>query len=266
MRKKRIVRNCRIVYYAEKPSADFWTNHWKGSIRRETYRDALRGKVGTILSSFVGFLPRQGTILEAGCGTGHWVAALRARGYDCTGIDFSAETIEKVRELFPDLPVITGDVRSIESPDGYYAGYNSLGVMEHFEEGPEQVIHEARRVLKAGGTAVFSVPYFNPLRKFGMRNAGLAVPVDGREGVLRFSQYAFTKRELSHIFENCGFRVIAVKYYDTWKCLKDEMQIFRRIGSMGTAGTLLGKAVNCLPGAGRFAGHIICIICRKINV
>ena len=47
----------------------------------QIFQSAQTGVLGEFELPFMQYLPQQGTILEAGCGTGKYVWALRARGY-----------------------------------------------------------------------------------------------------------------------------------------------------------------------------------------
>jgi SAM-dependent methyltransferase len=48
-------------------------------------------------------------ILDIGCGTGHHVAAIGAKGLDVLGIDISQSMINKAKEIFPDYNFQVGD-------------------------------------------------------------------------------------------------------------------------------------------------------------
>ncbi|MCX5715269.1 MAG: class I SAM-dependent methyltransferase, partial [Candidatus Omnitrophica bacterium] len=148
----------RIAYYRtnddDKPG--FWDRHWEENVYgvpKAYYRPYLMGFMGygPVRDAFNKFLPRDGLILEAGCGTARYVVSLRARGYNCTGVDFAPKTVQRVKDHFPDLPVEVGDVRKLNLKDGSIDAYISLGVMEHFKEGPNRAISEAHRVLKIKG-------------------------------------------------------------------------------------------------------------------
>ena len=104
-------------------------------------------------------------ILEAGCGAGRYVKYLYDGGYDITGVEYSAETVASVKNLWPELSVVQGDVLSLDYPDGHFSGIISIGVVEHFIEGPEGPLREMRRVLSPGGKALITVPCFNYIRR-----------------------------------------------------------------------------------------------------
>ena len=85
-----------------------------------------------------------------------------------TGIEYSQETVANVKNFWPELKVNQGDVLSLDYPDEYFSGIISIGVVEHFIEGPDEPLKEMCRVLKKGGKALITVPSFNYLRRMKM--------------------------------------------------------------------------------------------------
>ena len=58
------------------------------------------------------------------------------------------------------------DVRNLNFDDGFFDGYWSLGVIEHFYEGYERIIKEVNRVIKRNGFVFLTFPSLSFLRKF----------------------------------------------------------------------------------------------------
>ena len=133
-------------------------------LERSSYEAALAGQFEYLGHIYEQWLPKDGPILEAGCGRGQIVLALRAREWDAEGIDYSEDTVAAVKQLFPDAPIRSGDVTHIDVADNHYAGYISIGVIEHRQAGPEPFLDEAYRVLRPGGIGVITVPYVHPIR------------------------------------------------------------------------------------------------------
>jgi|Deesub1362A_J573_1020465.scaffolds.fasta_scaffold19511_2 SAM-dependent methyltransferase len=203
-------------------SSEFWEEHWETTLTKvslqEYYNQHFLNK--RMLSFFEKYLPKKGRIVEGGCGLAPWVYVLRKEGYEVEGIDYAEKTVEVVKKHFPELPVKVGDVFNLEYPDNSVSGYISLGVVEHFEEGPQRILKEARRILKDEGVFICSVPYFNPLRKLKHK-----LGFYKKEG--EFYQYAFTKGEMEKYLSEAGFKVIAVYYFDPLKGLKDEVKFLK---------------------------------------
>jgi SAM-dependent methyltransferase len=108
------------------------------------------------------YTPRFGKVIEAGCGLGRNVFYLRRMGIDIDGLDFSKEVIERLKvdkkNIDPNSNFISGDVESLPFADDSLSGYLSLGVVEHFQEGPQLALKEAHRVLRPGGVGIISTP------------------------------------------------------------------------------------------------------------
>src|SRR3990170_3759329 len=139
-----------------------WEVYWKSTSPKQELKlvetDGLR-------PIFETYLPIKGKILEAGCGLGKWIIHLTREGYNIQGIDANKYALEKLRESFPKARVKKGDVRQLPFEDEHFDTYLSLGVVEHFEEGPQKALQEAYRVLRGDGTAIVEVPFDSPLRK-----------------------------------------------------------------------------------------------------
>ncbi len=107
-----------------------------------------------------------GRILEAGCGLGRFVDFLGERGYaDIVGIELSEDAVRSVNAIAPRLDVRRGDVSALPFDDCSFDGLISLGVVEHFPEGPHVALHEMHRVMRPGARAVITVPFLNWIRR-----------------------------------------------------------------------------------------------------
>lgn len=253
----RRVEEQRLVYYRSQADAAFWDTHWQAHLSVERYRGAECGRLGW-LEPLVAYLPKQGRILEAGCGLGQYVLALRVRDYDAEGVEWGAETVQAVHTLYPDLPIWVGDVTRLEVPDGYYSGYISLGVVEHRQEGPEPFLKEAYRVLAPGGMALISVPYFHPLRRL---KAWLELYRDQVDD-LEFYQYAFTESEFAGFLREAGFKIVDRMPYDGFKGIKDELPWLRPILSQMLKWRGIGWRLRRWL---RYSslGHMLLVVCQK---
>lgn len=201
------VTGVRLKYYSRAADEEYWTELWRqnGGI---SYERELRGHLPHQLRRTFSRWVRPGSrTLEAGCGLGRFTVAASVLGYRAEGLDWSAETIEAMRRRFPGIPWRVGDVRSIDSPDGTFDAVYLPGVCEHFEEGPEAILSETRRVLRHGGIAVVSTPCFNTWLQ---RHAG-TVTGGGARG--EFYQYAFTPEGMARLLARVGFEVLQVQPY-----------------------------------------------------
>lgn len=255
----RRIEDSRLVYYRSKADQMYWNQHWSDVITPNYYDQAKKGSLGYFENTFITHLPKHGRILEAGCGLGRLVLALRARGYDCEGVEWGRETVEKVRVILPELPIRVGDVTDLDVPDEYYQGYISLGVVEHRQQGPDPFLKEARRVLANDGVMLISVPYYNRLRHI---KAGLGYYnelIDGHD----FYQYAFTVREMKEILQNSGFRIDNWVGYDPFLGLTVEIPFIKSLFQAPYFGLRLKRLWNKMEWTQQVTGHMILFICRK---
>ena len=186
--------------------------------------------------------------------------ALRRRGYDAEGVEYAPETVRRVREFYPDLPVRVGDVTHLEVPDGYYAAYISLGVVEHRQAGPEPFLREAYRVLQPGGIMLISVPCFHVLRRLKARLGLYRGNPDG----LEFYQQAFKPQEFVEIVKQQGFQIMEVLGYDAVKGLKDEVPPLRWLLRQGRLGRRVGWLMNRIALLRQHLGHMLLVVAQKV--
>lgn len=165
---------------------------------------------------FLEYLPKDAPILEAGCGLGAWVVYLTDRGYDIAGIDNDEKVVGRLKEWWPTLKVVHGDIRELPHADNSLAAVVSLGVMEHFEAGCRDALKETYRVLRPGGLLFFTVPMNNLFRR------ALAHPVRSlylkwrkhHGDTIHFAEYRFSKREAEVLLREHGFEPMITAWDD----------------------------------------------------
>ena len=99
-----------------------------------------------------------GEVLEVGVGTGLALPHYR-KGVTVTGIDFSAEMLEKAREKVARLglaqvkSLLRMDARHLDFPDNHFDCVAAMHLVSVVPE-PERVVAEMARVCKPGGHVV----------------------------------------------------------------------------------------------------------------
>ena len=124
-----------------------------------------------------------GSVLDAGCGTGWWLARLLEAGVAAErlhGIDRDAGRVAAAARRAPGAQVAEGDVRALPYADGAFAAVFLLTVLSSVD-GAARAAAEAWRVLAAGGLLVVWEPRVpNPLnratRLVRARDLGLGAP------------------------------------------------------------------------------------------
>jgi SAM-dependent methyltransferase len=190
-------------------------------------------------------------VVEAGCGVGAWVAYLSKHGIrNVVGLDNYAPALAELKRHAPESHVIEADVRELPFDDGSVDACISLGVVEHFADGPTPLILEMFRVLRPGGYMFLTVPYYNLFRRLfihPLRGAFLKVKSRIRKRELYFVEYRFTRTELSQIVRGCGFNLVRVatdEYEPTSLALGlfVDLPLFR--GDQEWSLNLIGKSVR----------------------
>ncbi|MFC2151947.1 class I SAM-dependent methyltransferase [Bacteroidota bacterium] len=138
---------------------DVWSQKWK---QLSPESDIRMWDYFGLRQWILKYTPRFGEILEAGCGLGRYNFYLSKLGINISGLDFSEDTIEYLKEWQKkngfNINFIKGDVKKLPYADNALSGYLSFGVVEHFIEGPQEPIKEAFRVLRPGGIAIITTP------------------------------------------------------------------------------------------------------------
>ncbi|OGR88219.1 MAG: hypothetical protein A3A86_04295 [Elusimicrobia bacterium RIFCSPLOWO2_01_FULL_60_11] len=96
-------------------------------------------------------------ILNLGAGTGRDIEIVRRFGQV-----YVVDIDPRALDLIPDELVVEKkavDARSLPYPDGFFDRVAAFDVLEHIEK-DEEAIREIRRVLKKGGSFIFTVPAF----------------------------------------------------------------------------------------------------------
>lgn len=186
----------------DQQQAHMWGNH---VIEDEVSACSNRN----IVEHFLKNLPKGEPILEAGCGLGAWVVFLSEKGYDISGIDHDEKVIERLKGWKPSLKVSSGDISRLPYGDNFFGAYISLGVVEHFEEGCEEALKEAYRVLKPGGLIFLTVPLENIFRKiFAHPLRSLYLILHKLRGdTIHFAEYRYSEIEACKMIENAGFQI-----------------------------------------------------------
>lgn len=189
--------------------AETWQSQWDAHYgSEEAMQNAERRlKAHPLFKIFCTEFCEDAKVLEGGCGLAFWVKLLRNEGRDVVGLDFDFRTVERLNDTFPDLPVLQGDVTDLPFEAASFDGYISLGVVEHFVDGPQRPLREAWRILKPNGVLVLSVPYLNPVRQVIRPFTAFSRYRQGRNTRYKFYQYLYSRGEIERYLRESGFRV-----------------------------------------------------------
>jgi ubiquinone/menaquinone biosynthesis C-methylase UbiE len=257
-------KNERLIIFKEKATPEFWDRHWQVS---DFIKKVRSGENNLIIKSFTKkFLKPGSKILEGGCGTGKIVYGLKNWGYDAYGVDFAKETIKKIKENFPELKVFVQDVRKLDFSDNFFDGYWSLGVIEHFWEGYNEILKEAKRVVKPEGFLFLTFPWMSPLRKFkakrGLYKTLARERIDGNN----FYQFILDEKKVIRDLRENGFELIQRYPSDATKGLKDEFFFLKPVlQRIYNCQNIIAKGIRFLISIlfSKIAGHTILLVFKN---
>lgn len=147
-------------------------------------------------------------VLDLGCGTGEFTAALAAAGTHPVGADVVAEPLRRARERHPAL-VFRHE--PLEGPlvfdDGAFDVVWAGEVVEHVVD-VAGWLSEVRRVLPSGGRLLLTTPDHPPalLERLAAEPAAFAAHFEPRADHVRF----FNAYSLREVVEDLGFEAVAV--------------------------------------------------------
>lgn len=200
------------------PKDTSWEDHWeKTSIEEQS--EATDNDYPRLLEAIRNYSNEDSVVLEGGCGLGRWLFFLRRLGYkNLMGVDSITPPLDRIREHDGEITVKVGSVNSLPVEDSSVDLYLSMGVIEHFEEGPGAALLEAHRVLTKDGIMIIAVPYQNhyrsTLRRFLtmplLRLFKLSFRIKNRI----FYQYYYSRKDLLGFINKSGFETIEWFYYD----------------------------------------------------
>ncbi|MCB4821089.1 class I SAM-dependent methyltransferase [Roseicella aerolata] len=118
-----------------------------------------------VLDALATARPRPGRLLDAGCGTGGFLARLRQQQPDQPAIGLEYHPTAAARaQAKSGLPVAVGTVNAMPFADASFGVVVSLDVLCHAAVEPGRALAEMRRVLRPGGMLIVNLPAFDWLR------------------------------------------------------------------------------------------------------
>jgi ubiquinone/menaquinone biosynthesis C-methylase UbiE len=90
-------------------------------------------------------------VLEVGCGTGHWLRELQPLVVRAYGLDLSAGMLCRAHEKASSLSLVRGRAAQLSFAAATFDLVYCVNAIHHFGQ-PRAFVHEARRILRPGGT------------------------------------------------------------------------------------------------------------------
>jgi len=120
-----------------------------------------RRRLDLLLARLLPAQPEKKDLLDVGCGTGHHLKALRARGYHAVGVDGSGAMLAEARGVDRSAPLAQADVTALPFRPASFDAALSVEVHRYLGD-PLPLLREIARVLRPGGTCfVTAVPWLS---------------------------------------------------------------------------------------------------------
>lgn len=130
------------VTFGERVAAHY--EAWYETVEGRRADELEKAVLGRLLQGF----PRSGSVLEIGCGTGHFTRWLSDEGLAAVGLDLSAAMLAQAQAL-DGVPLMRGDARRLPFADGAFNLTALITTLEFLEQ-PREVLVEALRVSRRG--------------------------------------------------------------------------------------------------------------------
>ncbi|HKU68480.1 MAG TPA: class I SAM-dependent methyltransferase [Candidatus Baltobacteraceae bacterium] len=207
--------------------------------------------------------PPQGRILDAGCGIGYVVNDLAAKGFDASGVDANAISLQKAQQGSGKF-YLASDYR-LPFEDDTFDVVGSYTVLEHIGD-PNLFLREQVRVLRPGGAIIVGCPNFmqvvglvshHPRTRGAARkvaNAGILLKKAMRYALKGDYEFEMMEPIVREIFEPDDDAIVATNAIDVCGALRSfgariehlsgtdhyQGQILERVGSLPVFRSIVG--------------------------
>lgn len=180
------------------------------SLEREPYGSSFTYSRMRLEHAFARYLPQSGDglrALDVGCGTGHHLRALAARGFEVAGVDGSQEMLDAARLATPAAELHQADVAALPFADASFDLILCIEVLRYLAD-PQPCIAEMARVLRPGGVCLTTAAPLFSLNGYALVNRlTLIAPIGD---LVRLKQFFTTPAGLRRQFEANGFDGVEV--------------------------------------------------------
>lgn len=218
------IKKNRLVYINKGSDSEYWDSFWS----EQKLPDPIVSSAPHVKLTKK-YLPLGSVLLEGGCGLGDKVNGLTFAGYPTIGIDFAEDTVKHIKKQYPDLDIRLGDVRNLPLENDSVDGYWSLGVIEHFWDGYDDILSEAYRVIKPGGYLFLSFPSMSILRRmkaFLGRYPEMNTDSEEPQG---FYQFVLDEKKLKAELAGMGFQCVSLSRKATEKGIQEELTYLHKL-------------------------------------
>lgn len=211
----------RCIVTHENATNTFWDQEW------EKYKKSVKYPVqlplyDPYLMLTQKYLPTSSKIIEGGCGLGYHSYLWHLAGYETVALDYAQKTVEYLKQTVPQINPVWGDLRNIPFVENTFDGYWSLGVIEHFWDGYNDLKMEMFRILRNDGVLFLTFPHMSFIRKL-KGFLGLYPSYDRIQEPENFYQFFMNEHSVIHDFKSSGFHLVGKYKHGALKGFSDEI-------------------------------------------
>jgi SAM-dependent methyltransferase len=190
-------------------------------------------------TTYVPAFDEPGVMLDVGCGAGHYMAEMKAKGWAVFGSELNPAAVKAGKSI--GLDIRPGELIESGFSPKTFDFVRANHSLEHIPD-PDTTLTEMRRLLKDDGKLFIGIPNWDGLfpRVFGKYWWNFALPVH---------TYNYTVRGIVSAMERHGFKIERIVHNSDWSGLLGSMQIWRnsKNGLRRSDGKILDNKLARLP-------------------
>jgi 2-polyprenyl-3-methyl-5-hydroxy-6-metoxy-1,4-benzoquinol methylase len=198
-------QECNAVFLAPRPTKETLNKAYDSSYYGEKEEKFSSPMVEKVLDYFRSGrarrvsrqVPRNGKILDVGCGNGRFLKYLLRFGpFELYGTEMEGNSAKRASRI-SEIKLKTGLLETTDFPEFYFDAVCLFHVFEHLTE-PKETLTNIAKIVKPGGIAVFSFPNINSFQAKWFK--GKWLHLDPPRHLFFFKPEDFEKLMLSYGF------------------------------------------------------------------
>jgi 2-polyprenyl-3-methyl-5-hydroxy-6-metoxy-1,4-benzoquinol methylase len=183
----------------------------------EAVSEGIGGEFLRRMSKIDSLMPNKGSILDVGCGIGQFLRIAKNDGWECQGLDVSAEAVNYVKE-FLGIDAVCKDLKANGFSRNQFDAVTMWDVIEHLQD-PVGDIKIISSILKKDGILAIKTPneagLFKAIGKLIYRASFGKINFHLKYLYYSPHYHYFYPRTISKILEDNGFKILDIEFDDT---------------------------------------------------
>ena len=168
--------SCQFIFLNPRPTAAALHHFYQTYLPEEESSieswEKMMKPVFSRAANLLGRYRKNGRLLDVGTGFGFFVAEIKNKGWEGTGVEISQRALDYARNVLG-LTVHSGPLEKVGFPDNRFDAVTGFYIIEHLPF-PKALLTECYRILKPGGLLLLRYPHTTPIKNFlcflGVRN------------------------------------------------------------------------------------------------